>query len=465
MSEIKVNKISPRTACGTVTLGDSGDTFTIPSGATITNAGTASGFGATGETSWDTTVKTSGFTATAGIGYFCNTTSGGFTVTLPAGTAGNSVAVVDYANTFDTAGLTVAPNGSEKINGGAAGGPISLTTEGQSLTLVYIDGTQGWRSIQDSTTSPEGSNFITATGGTITTSGDYKIHTFNSPGTFTVTGVAATPANSAVAYMVVGGGGGGGSGEAAGGAGAGGFREGRTNPVTPYTASPLAAACSGLTVTAQAYPITVGSGGAGGTESSPGIPGYQGTVGVNSVFSSITSTGGGGGGAGGTGTGGNGGSGGGGGAGQGGPGTLSGGSGNSPPVSPAQGKDGGDGGGPGNPVGAGGGGGSTACGADGSPSGGSSGGAGATTEINASPVARGGGGGGGIFTTPAVAPGGTGGGGAGSSAGGPAGAVAAVAGTVNTGGGGGGASGCNGTPRNVGASGGSGVVIIRYKYQ
>ena len=30
MSEIKVNKISPRTACGTVTLGDSGDTFTIP---------------------------------------------------------------------------------------------------------------------------------------------------------------------------------------------------------------------------------------------------------------------------------------------------------------------------------------------------------------------------------------------------------------------------------------------------
>jgi len=31
MSEVKVNKISPRAACGTVTLGDSGDTFTIPS--------------------------------------------------------------------------------------------------------------------------------------------------------------------------------------------------------------------------------------------------------------------------------------------------------------------------------------------------------------------------------------------------------------------------------------------------
>ena len=45
MSEIKVNKISPRTACGTTTLGDSGDTFTIPAGVTITNNGTQTGFG------------------------------------------------------------------------------------------------------------------------------------------------------------------------------------------------------------------------------------------------------------------------------------------------------------------------------------------------------------------------------------------------------------------------------------
>jgi hypothetical protein len=101
MSEIKVNKISPRTNCGTVTLGDSGDTFTIPSGATITNAGTASGFGATGEISWDTTVKTTGtFTATAGVGYFCNTSGGTITVNLPAGAAGSSVAMADYAGTW-----------------------------------------------------------------------------------------------------------------------------------------------------------------------------------------------------------------------------------------------------------------------------------------------------------------------------------------------------------------------------
>jgi len=42
-SEVKANKLSPATGTD-VTLGDSGDTFTIPSGATITNSGTATGF-------------------------------------------------------------------------------------------------------------------------------------------------------------------------------------------------------------------------------------------------------------------------------------------------------------------------------------------------------------------------------------------------------------------------------------
>jgi len=58
MSEIKVNKISPRSGTA-FTLGDSGDTFTIPAGATINNQGTAVNFGATGSASWVTTVKTS----------------------------------------------------------------------------------------------------------------------------------------------------------------------------------------------------------------------------------------------------------------------------------------------------------------------------------------------------------------------------------------------------------------------
>ena len=112
MSEIKVNKISPRTACGTTTLGDSGDTFTIPSGVTITNNGTANGFGATGAVNWQTTVKTTTFTAVAGEGYFVDTSSGsGFNVNLPAGVAGAVVGFKDYANTFDTATLTIGRNG------------------------------------------------------------------------------------------------------------------------------------------------------------------------------------------------------------------------------------------------------------------------------------------------------------------------------------------------------------------
>ena len=45
MSEVKTNKVSPVGANGTVTLGDSGDTITVPSGVTFTNSGTATGFG------------------------------------------------------------------------------------------------------------------------------------------------------------------------------------------------------------------------------------------------------------------------------------------------------------------------------------------------------------------------------------------------------------------------------------
>ena len=171
MSEVKVNKISPRTGCGTTTLGDSGDTFTLPSGATmtvasgatITNSGTASGFGATGETSWDTTVKTTGtFTATAGVGYFLNTTRGIITVNLPAGAAGSSVALADYAGTWQTNNVTVNADGSEKIGGVEAA--VTLSTEGQSVTFVYIDGTQGWVNVLDSTSNVIGETFVSATG-------------------------------------------------------------------------------------------------------------------------------------------------------------------------------------------------------------------------------------------------------------------------------------------------------------
>jgi len=88
MSELKVNKISPKTACGTTTLGDSGDTFTIPAGVTITNNGTQTGFGREGSVNWQTSsIKTSTFTAASGEGYFVNSGSA-LTMNLPAGSAG-----------------------------------------------------------------------------------------------------------------------------------------------------------------------------------------------------------------------------------------------------------------------------------------------------------------------------------------------------------------------------------------
>ena len=47
MGTIKTTNIEPIADNGTVTLGSSGDTFTVPAGVTITNSGTATGFGGT----------------------------------------------------------------------------------------------------------------------------------------------------------------------------------------------------------------------------------------------------------------------------------------------------------------------------------------------------------------------------------------------------------------------------------
>jgi hypothetical protein len=445
MSEVKVNKISPRTNCGTVTLGDSGDSFVIPSGATITNNGTQVGFGRTGTVDWQTgSIKTSTFTAANGEGYFCNTSGGAFTVNLPAGSAGNIVSVVDYTNTFDTQNLTITPNGSQKI-GGVASDAI-LSTVGQSVTFVYVDDTEGWKNVQDSTSNVTANDKIIASGGTVTTSGNCKIHTFTGPGTFQVTQISPSAADNAVGYLVVAGGAAGGRSIGSGG-GAGGFREGRNNPVTAYTASPLVTC--GHTVSVQSYPITVGAGGTY-TPASPGTGGS----GTASIFSSFTSAGGGGGG-GNTQAGVTGGSGGGAGA------TASGAAGNTPPVSPPQGNNGGNGGPTNaNPVGGGGGGGATAVGGNGSqPSTtGNCGGAGATTHITGSPVAYAGGGGGANQNSTPQPSGGTGGGGNG----GMCTTAPGLNGETNKGGGGGGeASGSTGAAGN----GGSGIVIIRYKYQ
>ena len=458
MSEVKVNKISPRTNCGTVQLGDSGDTITIPAGATISNSGTASGFGSTGEVSWNTTKITADpGNAVSGVGYFTDTSGGAFSVTLPSSpSAGNVVAVADYANTWDTNNLTIARNGSN-IEGVAS--DFNCNVEGAAITFVYVDATKGWIATNSgNSTSANSIRYINATGGTETTSGNCKIHTFTGPGTFTVNCVATCAPNNVVSYVIVGGGGGGGS-RRGGGAAAGGYREVKS-PSTPYTASPLDGYPSSpnrVTVTAQAYPIVVGGGGTGNPVPGSPQPSTQATNGVASSFGGISSAGGG---FGGNNTpncqmdGGPGGSGGGGG----GQFNAAGGSGNTPPTTPSQGNDGGDDNRPGTPGEAGGGGGgASAVGANSSGGTAGAGGAGTASSITGSPVTRAGGGGGGSSTSNNGA-GGSGGGGAG----GTPSSNPGTAGTTNTGGGGGGSGAGHPT---VGGNGGSGVVIIRYRFQ
>ena len=473
MSEIKVNKISPRTNCGTVTLGDSGDTITIPAGATITNSGTQTGFGRTGAVDWQTTVKTANFTAANGEGYFINTTSGAITITLPSSpSAGNIVAIQDYAGNAATNNITIARN-SSPINGGTD--DLTVSEKNAAAVLVFIDSTQGWKVVSTSSLSDltEQPSFIEATGGSITESGNFKIHTFTGPGTFCVSAVGnPSGGGSKVSYMVVAGGGGGGTGCAGGGGGAGGFREGKTSDAG-YTASPIVAP-DGISVTAQGFPITVGGGGPTPDPSpflGPATNGGRGASGSNSIFSTITSAGGGGDGGGPNVDGLNGGSGGGGAHSSG-----SGGSGNTPPVNPSQGNDGRDpapGSGTAPSDSGGGGGGATA---DGEPAPqGRAGGAGATTSINGTPTTFAGGGGGtnrcgGDANDTAGGAGGGGRGGFGPRPG-PVPESSGVNGTGNTGGGGGGGKPkCASSPANNrtygGAGvGGSGIVIIMYKFQ
>jgi len=456
MSTIKVDKIEKRSG-STLTLGGPGTAVTLACGATQT------GFGRTGTVNWQTTPKTATFTAVSGEGYFANTSGGAFNMNLPAGSAGAIVSVADYAGTFQTNNLTIVPNGSDKI--GSINENAKLTTEGQSVTLVFVDSTQGWINTMDSTSNVRGvPAFICASGGTITTSGDYKIHTFNSTSTFTVSKLAVAPANNKVSYMVVAGGGSGAPSQGCvgtSGGGAGGFREGKCSS-DPYTASPLAATpCSALTVTASAFPVTIGAGGTAGPITYPNSKGVNGS---NSIFSTITSAGGGFGTGGGNPNsgpavpGGPGGSGGGGGTcGNSGSSADPGGTGNTPPVSPAQGTNGGTGAASSANNG-GGGGGATVAGTNGTGPGGC-GGAGATTSITGSPVAYAGGGGGG--NSPSYAS--TGGAGGGANGATRSSGAAANAGTANKGGGG---AGSSGTPSNTaGGLGGSGVVIIRYKFQ
>jgi len=401
MSKIEVDTIAPQSGT-TVTLGESGDTVNIPSGVTLTNSGTATGFGI----SWQSDIKTSAFTAVAGEGYWINTTSAAITVTLPASASvGDEIEFTDYARTWGTNNLTLNPN-SLNYQGNSSPNPV-YDTNGQHVRIVYSGATQGWIPTVDDDVTLE------------------------------------TPQTYSADILVVAGGGSQGNAlsgpkYSSGGGGGGGYRT-STSSLTP-----------GAT-----YTVTIGAGGVQDVSVGVGNNGSDSSISGTGV--SITSTGGG---AGGDGCnpgdaatvqpGQNGGSGGGGGSLQ-----QTGGTGNTPSTSPSQGNNGGTGSTDGITAGGGGGGaGATGANGDGDVAGGN-GGNGSQSSITGTATYYAGGGGGGCGTLSnngTAGSGGLGGGGNGSGTG------VGTSGTANTGGGGGGSRGDSGAP---GASGGSGVVILR----
>ena len=391
---------------------------------------------------WQSVIVADGSTTTTGVagrGYFINTTSAAHTFTLPASaTRGDTIALKDYAATFATNKLTINRNG-HNIQGVANNSLIG--TNRASLVLVYVDSTKGWLYAEEHNVADlQFNQLISATGGTVDTSGDYKIHTFTGDGSFVVS--AGGGPLGTVDYLVIAGGGASGIWNPGGGAGGH-----RTN---------FPSGCSGFPLIPGTYPITVGAGGSGRPDNCQSTGGK----GSNSVFSTITSAGGGfgltsgtdrnGGSGGGTGTG------------------------NSPPVSPSQGNPGGPTSGVFPNSGGAGGGGAGGVGQCGTPQAGGAGGPGASNSITGSPVVRGGGGGGGVGFACSSFPQNTQPGGAGGPGGGGAGAtknggtpLSGQSGSENTGGGGGSGyyGGVGFVPCKVGGSGGKGIIIIRYKYQ
>jgi hypothetical protein len=303
-----------------------------------------------------------------------------------------------------------------------------------SITIRNSDGTPSGNAVTKTVLAPP-------SGGTITTSGAYRIHTFTSSGTFVVTSALTN-----VEYLVIAGGGGGG---VANGGGAGGGAGGYRNSTGSENSGRNSSTESKLSLGVANYTVTIGAGGAGGPINSNGDRGVQGS---STVFGSITSIGGGYGGGDANRAGGAGGSG--GGAARNntteGAGTA------------GQGFNGGDGSG-GNEGGGGGGAGQVGGTAIQSPPRGGNGGNGLASSITGSSVTRAGGGGGGA-ESPSDDVGGIGGTGGGGK-GGQAGSVGSVptAGTVNTGSGGGGSGDWNTGGNHTGKAGGSGIVIVRYQ--
>jgi hypothetical protein len=315
MSEVKVNKISPRSGTD-VTLGDSGDTFTVPSGATLVNNGTATGFFE--GIAWQSVVTASTLTTVAGRGYPINTTSNACTVTLPSSASvGDQVQIVDYSGTFATNNITLTS--SLNIEGGTAN--KLLTTNREGVIITYIDVTQGWVATSGVNSGDQAidpiiysADFLVIAGGgggggNVGSSfgggggaGGYRTLTqnINSGTTYTITvgdggAIYASGSNSSISgsglttITSAGGGNGGNNVGAVGGSGGGGSR----NNIGGSGNTPSTSPSQGNNGGASGGPNQYASGGGGGAnavggDGSSDSPGATGGNGGNGTASSIT---------------------------------------------------------------------------------------------------------------------------------------------------------------------------------
>ena len=188
---------------------------------------------------------------------------------------GRYLSIKDYYGNATASTLTISTTGLDRID--QRGIRYTLASSFGSVMLLS-DGLRSWNMLglyeggdtALGSVSLVNNGTVVATGGTITTYGSNKVHTFTTVGTTTFT--ITSPSIISVTYLVVAGGGAGGVGRGGGG-GAGGVLTGTTN------------------LSAGSYTITVGAGAANAFNDAQGGDG-----GSSSIGSTVVATGGGGGG-------------------------------------------------------------------------------------------------------------------------------------------------------------------------